>query len=284
MARELLVASAADAGLLELLKGQTEYIRQMDRRLGAEALLPQSKAHIAQMETLLRHGLSPGSREPVARVLADAAALAGWQALDLGHYREAWALHETAKAAAREADDAALLAHATAQQAYALIDIGQPDQAVRLVQHAHESPADQLPALMRTWLFAAEAEAHAAAGDGDACRAALDRADSRLPADATDPELPFLFLAGAHLARWRGNCLARLGAEEAVLDLRAALASMESGFNRAEAGLLCDLALALTVRGEHEEAQQHARRAQQLAALTKSLRQRRRIDQLLRSA
>jgi tetratricopeptide (TPR) repeat protein len=216
--------------------------------------------------------------------LTEAAALAGWQALDLGQYRAAWELHEVAKSAAREAENPVLLAHVTAQQAYVLLDLDQPEQAVELMQHAHATAGRTLPPLMRAWLHAAEAEAHSARLDEAAVRQSFDAADRVLPTDPEDPDLPFLFLAGPHLARWRGNCFARLGLEEAINDLTSALDTMESGFTRAEAGLRCDLATALLMRGEADEARRQAEQAQQMAALTGSARQRRRIARMLLKA
>jgi hypothetical protein len=109
----------------------------------------------------------------------------------------------------------------------------------------------------------------------------LDEAARVLPADYMDAELPFLMLDQHHLARWRGHCLARLGADEAVEDLTAALEGIRNGSVRAETGLRVDLALALTARGDVEQAQQHARRAAELAGQAGSARQRRRIAKLL---
>lgn len=283
LTRELFAATSADLELVQLFVFQTENLRQMDRRLGAKALLPQSRAHVDQMENLLRHGVSPGTRKPIAAALTEAAALGGWQALDLGYYREAWRMHEVAKSAAREAENPGLLAHATAQQAYVLLDLDQPNHALELMQSAHASAGQRLPALMRTWLHAAEAEAHAAVGNAAACLSTFDAADAALPDDPSDPDMPFLFLAGPHLARWRGNCLARLGLSDAIEDLSRALETMESGFNRAEAGLRCDLATALMMRGEVDAARQQAEQAERLAALTGSARQRRRIARLAKA-
>ncbi|MEV5504889.1 hypothetical protein [Streptomyces orinoci] len=283
--RELLAAASADESLVCLLEAQTENLRQMDRRLGASALLPQIEAHVSHMEGLLKHGATLNARKLTARALSDAAALAGWQALDLGRFRDAWNLHEVAKAAAREAESASLLVHATAQQAYVLLDLDQPSEAVQLICQARQLGGTRIPALMTAWLSAAEAEAHAMAGNELECRRALEEADRSLPADATDPELPYLFLAGPHLVRWRGNCLASLGAHEAVEDLSQALSTMEAaGFNRAEAGLRCDLAGALIKQGDVSEARKQAEAARRLAALTGSCRQRRRIEKLLGSA
>lgn len=278
--RQLDSARSADSGLADIFAGQVDMIRRLDRRLGAEPLLPQLRSQIEQMEGLLSHTTAPGGREPIAAALTQAATLAGWQALDLGRYRESWQLHETAKSAAQQSRSVALLAHATAQQAYVLLELGMPAAAVQQVQHARALTAGRIPALLETWLHAAEAEAHAADGNGDACRRSLDLAERSRPADPSDPTLPFLFLAGPHLDRWRGNCLATLGADEGLRDLTLALGAMD-GFNRAEAGVRCDLAVVLRRRGEIDEARRQALRAQELATDTHSLRQRRRIERVL---
>lgn len=279
--REILTASSADRDLVQLFEAQTDNIRKLDRRLGAAALLPQSRAHVEQMENLLRHGVFTGTRGLIASALTGASALAGWQALDLGKYRDAWGFYETGKAAAREAENPTVLAHVTAEQAYVLMDLGEHENALAMMQHANEQAGTRVPSLMRTWLQAAEAEAYSAIGADTECRRAFDAAEAELPADAQDPELPYLFLAGPHLVRWRGNCLARLGAPEAVEDLSRALDTMEADFTRAEAGLRCDLATALQMRGEISEARSQAEQAQKLASVTGSARQRRRIDGLL---
>ncbi|MGW3929460.1 hypothetical protein ACWECC_15315 [Streptomyces microflavus] len=280
--RELATASTADTGVAKMFVTQIEVVRQLDRRLGAEQLLPGLQTQIDHMQSLLRFSVSPGARPALAAALTEAATLAGWQALDLGRYRQSWKLHETAKAAAREAGVPALLAHATAQQAYVLLDLGRDREAVEHVERARAEAGNGVPPLMNTWLHAAQAEAHAAAGEDAACRAALDRADAALPRDPADPALPFLFLAGLHLDRWRGNCLATLGADEALQDLTAALDAMD-GFNRAEAGVRCDLAVVLQRRGELGEAHRQARLAQELALVTHSQRQQRRIESILQT-
>lgn len=45
-------------------------------------------------------------------------------------------LHDTAKAAARQGTNPRVLAHVTAQQAYALLDVGKPSDAAELISHA----------------------------------------------------------------------------------------------------------------------------------------------------
>lgn len=283
LAARLSLAATVDAELIALFEDQTESLRRIDRRLGAARLLVQTEAHVAQMSDLLTYSLPSRCRPALAAAVAEAAALAGWQALDLGDTRKAWMLHETAKAAARDSENPAILAHVTAQQAYVLLDLGRVREASELINYARAEAARRVPDLLLAWLWAAEAESLAAAKDEYRAHAALDKAAQALPANPVDETLPFIFLDDVHLARWRGHCLARLGAAEAVDDLTNALTRLDPSFTRAAASLRCDLALAYSVRGQHEEARAEARQAQELADRTASARQRRRIRQLMMS-
>lgn len=278
-ALELARASTVDSAVVSLLQEQTEGIRRLDARQGALLIAAQMNAHIAHIEELNRHAVRPGIRRELAKAQADASTLAGWQTLDISTPREAWEHFERAKAAALEADDPALLAFATAEQAYVLLDVGQEEQAAELVAYARERTAGRIPTLMQTWLFAAQGEMAAAAGDRDATRIALDEATALLP-DEPDTELPYLALNPTHLARWRGNCFARLGDTEAIDELTSALDEMDGTYTRAESGLRIDLAGALLVRGERRAAEEHLSAARSLVNRTGSRRQLRRIERL----
>lgn len=275
--------SDVDSSLVELFENQTQNFRLLDRRLGAERLFEQTSSHVQQIEDMLKFAVPGGDRDLLAAALAEAAALSGWQALDRRDAPSAWQMHELAKMGARESENPSILAHVTAQQAYVLLDAERPDEALTLVQRSRAKDPQKVHPRMRSWLAAAEGEMRAASGDAEGAYRALDEADQLLPQEPgdNDPELPFLALNGTHLARWRGHCLARLGADEAVSDLSSALDDLAGGnFRRAEAGLRVDLAFALKARGEEGEARQHAKRAEELAGNTGSARQRARIEKL----
>jgi tetratricopeptide (TPR) repeat protein len=276
--RQISSARYVDSAVIQVLQGETDAIRLLDRRLGVPAVAAKLEAHIAQLQASLSHSLSPARREHLAQVLADAAALAGWQAVDMGRLPAAWNYFELATAA-REARNDALLAFAAGEQAYVLLDLGQPAQALEKVRAVHDHARDTIPGQLRCWLYAAEAEMAAAAREQGDCRTALDLAASEISRPQSDA-LPYLALDPAHLARWRGNCLVQFGDTATVGDLTAALAGMDSTFTRAEAGLRCDLAAALHAAGDRHEARQHLRVATELAQLTGSARQRRRITTL----
>ncbi|WP_235079116.1 hypothetical protein [Amycolatopsis orientalis] len=280
----LLAVKSLDPAVIQLLEQQTDLYRMQDRVMGS-AIIPQTEAHVANISGMLRNAL-PGKHAQAAGVaLAEAAALAGWQALDAGNQQRSWDLHDIAKAAARESDNPTVYVHVAAQQAYALLDAQRPDDAVAVLNYVNSREnTTHVPPRLRAWLAAAHAEFLAAAGQRTQALRMLDLATDILPTGDSDPELPYLMLNQANLARWRGHCLARLGEDEAIADLNSALdglASMTS--RRAETGLRVDLALALQRKGDGHAARIEAQRAAELAGSTGSARQRARITRLLAS-
>ncbi|MGW5366159.1 hypothetical protein [Actinopolymorpha pittospori] len=261
---------------------QIDEIRALDRSLGAPATHSRLLG-LVEMRSLLSHTVLPRARAPLAGVLADATALAGWQALDLGDLERAWQLHEMSKGAARESESTAALAHAMAEQACVLIDLGCNVDAVALVRATREMARGRVPRILESWILATEAEACAAAGDVYGSRSCIEKATDTLPA-TPDEDLPYVFLEPAHMRRWRGNVLARIGDPDATDDLLLALAGMDSSFIRATAGLECDIAIALTAQGERAEARQHVARARELARRTGSVRHLRRLQRAMRAA
>lgn len=272
---------SVDAEVVKEFRRQVDGARHVDQRFGGVTVLDQLRANIKQIEDLLEHSTNYGQRQALATVLGDAATLAGWQALDRAAIRQAWDLHETAKKAAHEAGSPIVLAHATAQQAFILIDIGEMDAAVEQLAHARTIGGSVLPPLLRAWLAAAHGEGLAARGERDDSLRAFDAASTLLPNDPVDSALPFLFLGGAHLDRWRGNALSRLGDPQAIDQLTDALPRLPSTFSRAKAGMLVDLAFAFAAAGDRDEALGYARQARRLASQVKSDRQLQRLSGLI---
>ena len=280
LVRQITAARNIDGVVVTALQSETETIRLLDCRLGAPAVAAKLEAHIGQVETGLRYSLRPSNRQQLAAVLADASALAGWQAIDMGRLPHAWDHFERATAAAREAGDACLLAFAAGEQAYVLLDLGHPAEALEMVRAVNDETHAAIPHQVRGWLRAAEAEMAAAAGQETMCRHALDSAAREVGYGPSGEDLPYLALNETHLARWRGNCLVHFGDPQTADELATALGALDGSFTRAEAGLRCDLAAALHVRGERQEARLHLAKARELAQATGSARQRRRIRDL----
>lgn len=277
----LTIARTVDAATVELFRQQVETARGVDRRFGGITVLDQLRSNIKHMEDLLAYSTMRGQREQLAGVLTEASALAGWEALDRNATQQAWDHHERAKAGAREAGSPLLLAHSTAQQAFILVDIGKIDWAVEQLAEARNIAEHAAPALLQAWLAAAHGEGLAAAGHRDDALRAFDAAGALLPNDPNDPALPFLFLGGAHLDRWRGHALSRLGEPDAIDQLSDALPRLPSDFTRARTGMLVDLAFAYAAAGDRDAARTYAQQARRLALQIKSDRQLARLAKLV---
>ncbi|MGO2519195.1 MAG: helix-turn-helix domain-containing protein [Microbacterium sp.] len=279
LAARLASTARVDVALIGAFDQQTQSLRLQDRTFGAASLLDQMSAHIHQVQGHLGHSMTSGVRAGLARVLADAGALAGWQALDAGAAMRAWEHFNLAKTAAREAGEPILLAHAIGEQAYALLEVGDPHGALDAIKCA--AALGPHPPLLTAWLAAAEGEFAAASGSTTMALRAFDRAQHFLPAGSADESLPFLALNDAHLTRWRGSALTRLGNPEAIEDLTHALNAIDQGsFVRALAGLHTDLATAYAVTGDRDQARTHIRLARSLAAQIGSQRLLRRLDSI----
>ncbi|ASO22042.1 tetratricopeptide (TPR) repeat protein [Actinoalloteichus hoggarensis] len=281
LADRLIVAQRLDPETVELFRRQVDHARHMDQRFGSVVLLDQLRSQIGQMEDLLSHALLSAQRAPLAGTLTEASTLAGWTSLDRGSTTQAWQHYERAKAAAREAESPSLLAHAQAEQAMVLLEIDETGAAVELVSEAVTLGRHGVAPLLRAWLAATLGEVLAADGRRDDALRAFDEADALLPADPRDPALPFVFLGGTHLVRWRGNAIARLGEPDAIAQLTDALDGHPATFSRARASLLVDLAHAHAATGDRDAARTYAGQARRLAAQLSSERQKRRLTRLI---
>ncbi len=279
--RARLRASArVDKGLVDLLRQQLDATRVLDRQLGANVAHAEVVTKMEQVTQLLKHCVMSDVRTRLATLLSEMCTLAGWQALDRAQVATAWRYYEHAKHAASEAGDDAFEAHATAEQAFVLIDMGEVHSAVELIKHVCAQARRDAPSAMRAWLLAAYGEALAADDRRCASRRAFDEAETLLPFSVPSSPTPHVVLGDLHLARWRGHALARLGEADAVDVLTSALDRLNASFTRAEASLRVDLALALHRQGESEQAQQHHAVARDLAAEIGSKRQQRRLQHL----
>ncbi|USX49474.1 tetratricopeptide repeat protein [Lentzea sp. HUAS12] len=279
----LIIARSIDPATLDMFQRQVNDLRSSDHKFGAVVVLDQLNSLVRQIEDYRTFSVSSRHRERLAAILTDARTLAGWTALDRGSQLQAWQYHEDAKVSAREADSPHLLAHAAAQQAVILLDIGQPAEAVELLEYARYVAENRAPSLLQSWLAAAHGEGLAADGQRDAALRAFDDASSLLPANPVDPEMPFLLLNDGQLVRWRGSSLLRLGDQDAINQLEAAVRGLATpGLNavRGQTNLYVDLAFAYAAAGDSRGALEYARTARQLASRIKSDRQQRRLAAL----
>jgi len=273
-------ARVVDGEAVATLAEQTDHIRRIDRALGAHAAQGQLLGHLETLRSLRSFSTVPSMRERLAELICDAAALAGWVELDLGDVAHAWLHHEEAKDAGRETGSVAALAHALAQQAYVLVEVGRHDEARELAEHAVIVAGTAVPAVLAAWLQAVAGEIAAVDGDATACWRHFDHAATMLPGNAADPAVPYIMLDEFHLARWRGSAFARMGDGLAIAQLQYALVGMDRSFVRARAQLHVELAHAFIAADYVDEARRELAEARALAVRVGSSRQRRRVSDL----
>lgn len=274
----------ADSSLTGLLAAQTDTLRLLDRQLGAALVRAQTAAHVHSLAQLLTtsHGVD---HTTIARIQADAAALAAWQDLDVGDTTTARHHYRLARAAASRSGDSTLFAHAIGEHAVLLSETGHADTALHQVHRAERLP--RLPHLLRAWLAATRAETAASAGLSDQARTGLHDAEKLLgradPASAVT--LPFLSLNEVHLARWRANVLIKLGDPAGGTQAVQSLHQLPTEFARARTGVQLDIAQALLLTGDTDQASTHLTQAAERITTLQSARMADRLgglQQLLR--
>lgn len=136
----LTAAAAVDAEVVALWRTQLATAQHLDDRLGGAGAADAVWVLVEQLESVLPHLPDPGRRRPVAALLARACLLAGTQALDGGDPDTAVARFTRAAETARDAGAADLVAAAATGHADALVDVGAPEDALAVLEHARPRP------------------------------------------------------------------------------------------------------------------------------------------------
>ncbi|WP_028937288.1 hypothetical protein [Pseudonocardia spinosispora] len=273
----LSASSAVDEEGLRLLRDQLDIARRLDRRLGAAAAEDSVRAQLSHLERILLHAIRPRVRRQVAALVAGAAALAARHSLDRSRPSEAWSDYDLARAAARDAESWPLLSYALARQSSILLDLGEHEPAMDILEQASGAMRDDAPGPLRAWLSARRGHTLAVAGERESARSAYRLAERQLGEqprriDIVYPEMGFLKFDGADLLRHRGHTRLVMREDTAAIDdLEEALRSGDSS-TRQLGGTHAGLARALGATGHPAEAAEHARSARDIATRIGSLR------------
>ena len=251
---ELELAFSLESRDLEQLVSATEELRLLDRHGNMPKTIATMERHINSLERFFNASVEPLARLSLAGTLADAEAIAGWAALDRGLALDSWNHLGAAMNAALFAENRSLVAFASAQRAYVLIDLRQFDSAQNLVAAVLQKCRRNVPSELAAWLYGAQAEAAAANGNVDLCKKSLDLGRARLSYRSSSDECPYVVLDELHFERWAGSCLAKLGDREAIDSLERVRDEMHPDFARALGGVLVDLTQAYVVQREIDAA------------------------------
>lgn len=207
-------------------------------------LLGVVRGHVNGLAALGQVSMSPELFQRWGSLTSDAAALAGWLALDAERRGEARAYFALARDAAREAGDAVLQALAVANLGgyHDAQHGGDPGEAARYFRQAAGELPGQAPDYVGAWLHAQSAKEEAAAGNAYAFQMRLEHVDRALErGESGETPGPFwsptAWFSYSHLPGWRDDYEARglayLGREDAGDALHRLLAAATDQRTRA---------------------------------------------------
>ncbi|MGW1362994.1 Tat pathway signal protein [Streptomyces chartreusis] len=181
-------------------------------RAGRTALVAYLRSEVAEL--LSGRFPTEGIRRDMTSAAAELAYLAGWTAFDAGEHPLAQRWLTTAAKLAEEAGDAPLAGHVLRAMAHQAVDLGKPQEAVRLAEASLSSRRyAQACWRERSLLGVVHARGLAAAGEKKAAVAALLQAErdlGRAAAADNEPNRVFFF-AEASLAHETAAALRDLG-------------------------------------------------------------------------
>ncbi|HEV2777871.1 MAG TPA: helix-turn-helix transcriptional regulator [Actinophytocola sp.] len=281
------------AELLTQYESLTDNYRQIDYQAGARAVYGDTVAHLNRLLAAADQVPSKLYGRYIA-LLGDTAQLAAWLAIDSQDYPTARHFCSVALSSAEEGEDPTLHAYVLGVMSYIHLHAKRGNEAVRLLDGAlriANSPRLGVNPAVRSWLYEAMAEAYAFADNPRAGAKALAQAEQLFDTVQPDtvPHWFGFFNAQEHAARLKGRCLMRLGdGQAAVVTLQSACELLPEQYVRERSGTLIDLATAqmmetnrATNPSEPEAAADTLQEAWQLALLTESGRNQRRVRELL---
>jgi tetratricopeptide (TPR) repeat protein len=200
------------AALFDTYAQLTISYRRLNQLLGHSAVYGQVMDHHHRLSAWLRQASAPIDHRHLAELVADSGDLAAWLCFDLERYDEAAVLYRQAAGAAKGSGDVSRQAYLVGRMSRTLQNSGRLDQALVLVDGAERIAGTSATPLVRSWLAAIRAYAHAEQGDERACRLDLERADGLLNRSDGEPREAYIaFWGNAHLHKWGGYALLKLG-------------------------------------------------------------------------
>lgn len=221
----------------------------------AETMIEPVRAH-AELGTELLHATGSGMlRARLAAPVAETALLAARLSFfDVKRPDWAASFFDTARLAAREAGDSALLSAVLATAAFPPAFAGVAGQARALIRQALEVGLRGGSAEQRSWLYAVQSEVEARLGDGRAATEAISRAEAELGRGGPDSPEWLDYYDASRLTGFSGFCQLAAGRPgRAAEALEHNLRGLTPAAGKQRSITLADLAGARARQGEYEE-------------------------------
>ena len=175
-------------------------------------LLANLRADLAELEQVIRNCQSAASLRRLVRVAAQLSGMMCLLMVKLDDRDGSRRWGRTARTAAGEAGDPAVMSWVLAQEAYGRYYSGDLDEAVDIARHAQALMPPRVPCIGAVLAAALEARAHAARGNAVENRNALDRAEKGLATlDTNSVQISALGYTESQFRFHEENAYTRLG-------------------------------------------------------------------------
>ena len=264
------------ASMVSGLEQRLDALRRLDDMLGGPDL---RRTAVAEYQLLSALANDTCYDDLVGRQLfgtiAEAARICGWLHFDAARHAAAQTYYITALRAAATADRPEIGANVLAFMAIQTYNVGNPQDAVSLVETAQANAADRVTPRLRSLLHDLLGRALSKTGDERACLRELDAAREQYAAGPHDDDPPWLYWLDEGEFEWTaGSSALDLGAPRRALGHFAAARDHYAGrgWCRDEALNLTEMAKAQLRMGEIDEACDTGRCAYEIAARVGSTR------------
>jgi tetratricopeptide (TPR) repeat protein len=182
------------SNLVEAMDRRLDGLRRLDDVLGSGELRDLAAGELALITRVLKRS---SYTEPIGRRLlslaAEASRQAGWLSFDTGCHAAAQGFFDAALRASGDAGDALTGAYAASFWAIQCYSVGDPRDAIALLDAAYSQTRRQATPRFDAMLAARAARSLSKTGERSACRRALDRARDALSAGPRDNDPPYLY-------------------------------------------------------------------------------------------
>ncbi len=163
--------------MVDHLDQRLDHVRRMDDAVGGGTLRAMAAEELRGVDRLLRQArYSSDVGRRLHSTVAEAARINGWLAFDAGQHAAAQRYYLTSLRAARAVDDQVTGANTLAFMAIQTYSVGEPSDAVRLVDVAQEGLGSAGTPRLKAMLHFRKARAYSKVGDRTACARHLDAA------------------------------------------------------------------------------------------------------------
>lgn len=224
------VVAASRAGrrlspeLLDILDRQLDHLRRLDDVMGGGDLLQQAVAQYQTMSTLAGEASYDGQLgRRLYSLVSESARICGWTHFDQGMHARAQEYFITSLRASASSGDAAVGAHALAFMTIQTYTVGNPQDAVGLIQTAQEKASRTTTPRVRAMLHARAGRALSKTGDVQGCARELDSARDAFAQGSRDDDPPWIYwMTADEIARTAGSSALELGDPRRAIEHYAA--------------------------------------------------------------